>query len=78
MQCKAPAQMHFIIAVIITEDSLEMWDSVCWGWGGFPCFSSAYFPYLTFLMPAIVSGRNYGDKFTAFMGAYTVMDLTTP
>lgn len=43
MQCKAPAQMHFIIAVIITEDSLEMWDFLL-GVGRISLFLPCIFP----------------------------------
>lgn len=50
----------------------------CWGWGGCPFFSPAHFTYVTSLMPTTVSGRNYGNKFTASMGAYTMMDLMIP
>lgn len=43
MQCKAPAQMHFIIAVIITDYSLEMWDSCFWGVGRISLFLPCMF-----------------------------------
>jgi len=71
--------MHFIIIIIITEESLEMWDSCSVGGGeGVFFFSPPHFTYITSLMPTVISGRNYGNKFTASMGAYTMMDLVIP
>lgn len=77
MQCKAPAQMHFIIAGIITNDSLDMWDSCLLGVGRISSCLSCTF-YLGYFSNASYSVWKNGDKFTAFMGVYTMIDLMIP
>lgn len=80
MQQKAPTQMHFIITIITDNPLRDVGFFFCWGWGGFPSFLSLppHFTYIASVMPDIVSGRNYANKFTAFMGAYTMMNLMIP
>lgn len=77
MQCKAPAQMHFIIAAIITDDSLEMWDSCLLGAGRISLFLLCMF-HLCYFSNASYSVWKYRGKFPAFIGAYTMIDLTIP